>query len=886
VIYFCCKEERRSAVRAYLPVGGQDINGIDYLEVVDQEEPDFAKRQRWLRIFFVKAPAAPLLGRLQGVTPANIRITGGERTTGISARHVQLIVDHLEVEVDQRGDFSSYTLALVEANTEKPLAGLDPALFAVDFSFKVECPSPFDCRTEKICPKPVEVGPEIDYLAKDYASFRQLILDRISVLAPNWRERNAADLGITFVELFAYVGDYLSYRQDAIATEAYLGTARLRTSVRRHAEMLDYRMHDGCNARTWVQVRLKSGAPATGIKLPRLLVKDSTGTSTRETEPLPGSTLDIRRTQFATKIADTTRIPDFDFPRLVAQFAPEVFEPIRETMLYPAHNELLFYTWSNDDCCLPRGATKATLQGDFPELKPGDVLILKEDLGPKTGDPADADLHHRHAVRLLNVNGNVLKSDGTIDSKHGVNNLTDPVTGQKITEIEWGTGDALPFSLCISSVTDTGELKHNVSIALGNIVLADHGMSIPQPEDLGSVPSANPVLAPVSAAGCGHCEDCEPKLTPPRFRPPLQNGPLTQAGTIPRTEVLEGRRRRRSFDPVGPAAAAFEWELENVRPAIWLGDNRGGFWQARPDLLSSDSFAPEFVVETEDNGGARVRFGDDENGMRPGEESRFSAVYRVGNGTGGNIGAESLTHLTDGTLGGDAQWIDSVSNPIAARGGADPETLEQVRQYAPAAFRVPKRAVTPEDYATMAEKHPEVQNAAATLRWAASWHTVFLTVDRVGGRGIDDAFEEELRRHLEPYRMAGHDLEIDGPHFVALEVEMLVCVAPNYFRGDVLAELRAVFGSGTSTDGKRGFFHPDNFSFGQGVYLSQLYAAAQRVAGVRHVEILTLQRSSRPSQAALDEGVLTMGRLEIARLDNDPNFPDRGVLKFTMRGGR
>jgi predicted phage baseplate assembly protein len=337
---------------------------------------------------------------------------------------------------------------------------------------------------------------------------------------------------------------------------------------------------------------------------------------------------------------------------------------------------------------------------------------------------------------------------------------------------------------------------------------------------------------------------------------------------------------------VGPAAAAFEWELENVRPAIWLGDDRGGFWQARHDLLSSDSFAPEFVVETEDNGRATVRFGDDENGMRPGEGSRFSAVYRVGNGRRGNIGAESLTHVTDGALQTDAQWIDSVSNPIPARGGVDPETLEQVRQYAPAAFRVPKRAVTPEDYATMAEKHPEVQNATATLRWAASWHTVFLTVDRVGGRGVDDAFEEELRRHLEPYRMAGHDLEIDGPHFVALEVEMLVCVAPNYFRGDVLAELRAVFGSGTSANGTRGFFHPDNFSFGQGVYLSQLYAAAQKVAGVRHVEILTLQRSTQPSAAALDEAVLTMGRLEIARLDNNPNFPDRGVLKFTMRGGR
>ena len=97
--------------------------------------------------------------------------------------------------------------------------------------------------------------PEIDYLAKDYASFRRLMLDRMAVLMPHWRERNPADLGVALVETLAYVGDHLSYQQDAVATEAYLGTARRRVSVRRHARLVDYPMHDGCNARAWVQVR-------------------------------------------------------------------------------------------------------------------------------------------------------------------------------------------------------------------------------------------------------------------------------------------------------------------------------------------------------------------------------------------------------------------------------------------------------------------------------------------------------------------------------------------------------------------------------------------------------------------------------------------------------
>ena len=80
------------------------------------------------------------------------------------------------------------------------------------------------------------------------------ILDRLAVTAPAWKERHAADLGMVLAELLAYAGDHLSYRQDAVATEAYLKTARRRISVRRHLRLVDYRLHEGCNARAWVHV--------------------------------------------------------------------------------------------------------------------------------------------------------------------------------------------------------------------------------------------------------------------------------------------------------------------------------------------------------------------------------------------------------------------------------------------------------------------------------------------------------------------------------------------------------------------------------------------------------------------------------------------------------
>ena len=124
------------------------------------------------------------------------------------------------------------------------------------------------------------------------------------------------------------------------------------------------------------------------------------------------------------------------------------------------------------------------------------------------------------------------------------------------------------------------------------------------------------------------------------------------------------------------------------------------------------------------------------------------------------------------------------------------------------------------------------------------------------------------------------------PEFVSLEIEMTVCVQPNYFRSDVKAALLRIFSNKILSDGSRGVFHPDNFTFAQPVYLSVLYAAAQKVEGVRFVTIERFQRLGINSHQALDDGVMPMGRLEIARLDNDPNFAERGVFRLTLEGGK
>jgi hypothetical protein len=906
VRYFCCDERRLRAVKE-----AGVLNGIEYLEVSDSEAPP-GLRQRTLFVRLLKGPA--------GLTKANVVIEGGERipvkvewalpATPLPSGESPALTAGLDepanvllVRTDSTGDYSPYTLRLVAgAGSDEPPAGFDPLLASVEFSFKVECPSDFDCAPVCDCPPELAEGPEIDYLAKDFQSFRSLMLDRLSLLAPEWTERSSADTGIALVELLAYVADELSYRQDAAATEAYLATARLRTSLRRHARLVDYVVHEGANARAWVRVFVGG-----------------------EAVPLPAATPVLTRVPKLPNLV----VPGGPEHRAAIAAGAETFETLADAMLYESHERFDFWTWGDTGCCLPRGATSATLLGDHPELKAGDVLVLVEVAGPVTGQAADADPAKRVAVRLTHVVPASDPSGGRFD---------DPPTNAAVavTEIAWDEEDALPFPLCISVEEFPGLV---VAEAWGNVVLADHGRTIPA-EPLGAVP--DPVLFAAAKDECDPCEHEPEQPIPIRFRPLLASARVTQARPAPTREVAEGPttasltsdlasltfspelhdwlEERGFFFRAGPAVVRGgdgAWSVSDgvtvallllaagtltvlarpssasataaadpraARPRVTLEGTLHAVtepWSPQLDLLGSGGDAAEFVVEVEHDGSARLRFGDGVHGRRPETATEFEATYRVGNGTAGNVGAGAIAHAATAASG-----IVRVTNPLPAAGGVDPEPADAIRRDAPEAYLIQQRAVTEGDYAEVSERHPRVQRAEATFRWTGSWHTVFVTADRTGGLAVDDPFEADLRRHLDPFRMAGYDLEIDSPRFVPLDIAIHLCVEPEYFRAHVKAAVLDVLSSGVRSDGTLGFFHPDRFTFGEPVYLSAIVAAAQNVPGVQSVVAKTFQRQREDASTAIATGVLEMQRLEVARLDNDRTFPEHGVLAVTTGGGK
>lgn len=871
----CDSERRRETVRQ-----NEKLCGLDYLEV--------GANQTTLTVHFLgKAPHGS-----HRLSEKNVLIEGGRRIRDIKVLNAVThrsndpeFDDKLEVTVNRAGDFSTYTLRIVARDAQGHLhqhPSFDPRYDAVDFNFKVDCPSDLDCSVERQCPPEERPRPEINYLAKDYSSFRQLILDRLALLMPDWQERHVPDIGIALVEVLAYAGDYLSYYQDAVATEAYLETARLRISVRRHARLVDYQLHEGCNARTWVTVQTEGDPLEIEPDDLQFLTAINDAPSS-----ITGTTLTI---------ADLEKLKDGSY---------EMFEPMaRKTIaLYKSHNEMHFYTWGDEECCLDRGATSAALIGKLVKeseeppaddhydedsykqqqpdkheagpagseirdlhLKPGDVLIFEEVIGPKTGNKADADPAHRHAVRLTRVEAGA-----------------DPLNGHPFVEIGWTEEDALPFPLCISVLGPPHELQEpkrrpceiicKVSVARGNVILVDHGRTVH--EDTGEVP----IKETIERCDCEEMPADISKVAG-KFRPPLKQTPLTFAEPL-------------AWDT--PAARALAQNVRKALPQVQLtseptpsGDS---VWLPQPDLLASEYGDQHFVAEIDDYGRAHLRFGDGELGRRPEAGMKFHATYRAGNGLAGNVGAESISHIIyspkPGSTG--STNVINVRNPMPAVGGAEPEPIAEAKLFAPHAFRQElERAIIADDYRALVERDfaSKVQRAGAMLRWNGSRYEALVAVDQIGKEEADHSLLNAIFRKLHRYRRIGHDIHVQSATLVPLVIEMNVCIHPHYLRGHVKAALLDLFSNGVSAAGRKGFFHPDNLSFGEGIFLSRLVSLAQAVDGVESVEVTRLERLGEGPNREIEFGVLPLGPLEVAQVDNDPSLPENGAFTLNMGGGR
>jgi hypothetical protein len=909
------------------------VTGIDFVQVVDPDD------QTVLRVFFLINPdelTDPIVSTAAlpiDVPTTSVTITstsGGERLAEVPVvrttyKQVPLNGETrtvLEIQTTEPGDFSNYRLTVID----EPKHRIDRFFNGVEFSFKQGCPSLLDCRRrEHECPPEDFVDFPVDYLARDFSSIRSALLDYASQRYPAWIEKIEADAGVMLAEVMAALGDEFSYIQDRYGREAYLETATQRRSLRYHSQLVDYQIHDGLSARTFLDLEVKPAQP--GIPGGTLIGAGARVWAPSQGEPPipfeigegladqrrafltllfsvgPGFQADLDASFFSAALRqeftdNNIFLSSSPSPRvtvlilgnrwLIHQPAVtflvqkensdlDVFAPGRQFWVHPAWNTLEVHVPDESQPCLGVGATELFLRGTFPTA----LQIPANEIPPKfwigrwvllKTDPDDPSVPaRRHLVRILEV-------EQTTDPL-SLDAANQPIP---ITRIKWEDDQALPFEMCLPDM-----------VVRGNLVIATAGETI---TELFTIRNNQTIPAQQASRVSQAIE---------------RQGPL---------DDVAGRRSVKflySLSKTENAGLGWLGELRDARPEVELQEVRPvdlepleppQLWEWQRSLLDSPGFEDDFslehgtwrriigfqrigeVIEHLDyasNSGFTMRFGDGEFGRIPEDGTVFQVRYRTGPGTRANLPADTIINLINPANKAEADLIaviDAVTNPFAISSGVDPESADSIKQLAPEAFRaITFRAVRPEDYAEIAERLPFVQRAGARFRWTGSWLSTFVTADPFGAFQLSQGQRTELANLMDCVRQAGREVFVLNPRFVNIDLEIRICIEPFAYAGQVKARVLETLLGRKGVRPTKGFFDPDNFTFGTPLRRSVLEAVIQDVPGVRGVEQMRIRARGITDWRVFDELTFNIRHDQIIRLENDQRFPERGSLKIVTR---
>ena len=257
---------------------------------------------------------------------------------------------------------------------------------------------------------------------------------------------------------------------------------------------------------------------------------------------------------------------------------------------------------------------------------------------------------------------------------------------------------------------------------------------------------------------------------------------------------------------------------------VWVD---GVEWAEVPTLYAQPPDAPVFATREDEKGMTHVKFGDGEEGARLPSGAQVVANYRYGSGKDAPT-AGSLTVIVKPVPG-----LKSFRNPVPVGGGADPDPPGQIRQYAPRSVLTFGRAISADDYETIAAQAPGVDRARAYWSWDPKEQRSLVTV-YVGDTG---AAVTAARTALAGADDPNRPLVVLPAVAVPLSVWMQVEVDPRYVQETVAAAVKAAL-----ADPATGLFGMARVRIGARLYRSQIYEACLAVPGVVAIHALHVRR--------------------------------------------
>ena len=245
-------------------------------------------------------------------------------------------------------------------------------------------------------------------------------------------------------------------------------------------------------------------------------------------------------------------------------------------------------------------------------------------------------------------------------------------------------------------------------------------------------------------------------------------------------------------------------------------------------------------------------------GIAP-SNTTLAVRYLVGGGVVANVPSNDLTNIT-----GNIQFLNSnlngvtattifnslaVTNPIAADGGGDGDSIEEIRQNASANFASQLRNVTQDDYLvralSMPAKYGVISKAyieptkAQSISAGESQSVLDLYVLSYNVNNqltiASPALKQNLTTYLSQYRMVNDSVNIKDGFIINIGVNFSIIVLPNFNSNDILTRCITAL---------KDFFTIDKWAINEPIVLRDLYILLDAIEGVQTVQNITISNLS------------------------------------------
>ncbi len=279
----------------------------------------------------------------------------------------------------------------------------------------------------------------------------------------------------------------------------------------------------------------------------------------------------------------------------------------------------------------------------------------------------------------------------------------------------------------------------------------------------------------------------------------------------------------------------------------------GHTWAVVESLADQSENAEVFIAEIDAWRRAEIFFGNGKTGKIPPNGEKITVRYRVGGGIAGNVAPNTITTIRDIAKDSAGNKVTvHVTNQDWASGGADPESIESIKLWAPRFFETQNRCVTQQDYETFATNFNGICKAKAIVHERSGEANVIrLYVLTYGAKSntvttANQTLKNSLLEYLNKYKMLTDWLEIEDGTITSVDFSGSIQVSEGFNSDNVLLKIKQALAD---------FMNVDVRDMGEPLRISDVYSVIDGIEGVEFVELTNPISSITPAH----NEILTLG---------------------------